>query len=288
LVISSLIQRIERQVRGPLEQPMFFLHIPKCGGTSLTEALKATYRTLDIRQERGLVGLDPVASFDIAKQIFPTGNADKGFDEDSVDHHPFFAMREILLLYFLGMERTKFVSGHFAFSELAYQTFGREYAFVTMLRDPVKRWLSGYFYSRYGESDHRRTQLDLIEYLDSPRAKAGGTILVKFLGGPDPEGDYASRRAIERAKENLHKFRLVGFIEHEQAFLDRFEAEFGLRLKLPRLNQSPRSEASRRTEVTPEVVDRLRTICEPDAEVYEYALGRFLYPRPGMAVREPV
>jgi hypothetical protein len=242
---------------------------------------------LDIRDERGLLGLDPVASFDIARKIFPTEVPVDGLDEDSVDNHPFFAMREVLLLYFLGMARTKFVSGHFAFSQLAYETFGEKYAFVTMLRDPVKRWLSGYFYSRYGESDHRRTQLDLESYLESPRASAGGTILVKFLGGPDPGGDYTSRAAIERAKENLHKFRVVGLIEHEQDFLDRFEEAFGRRLKLPRLNQSPRSESSRRSEVTPAILERLQSICRPDAEVYEYARDNFLRVRSAAAVPQP-
>jgi hypothetical protein len=279
-VISSLAKRVERQIKGPIKQPMFFLHIPKCGGTSLTDALKSGYRTLDLRQERGLIGLDPVASFDVAKRLYPAETAaSDGSDEDGMDSHPFFAMREVLLLYFLGMERTRFVSGHFPFSELAYELFGQEYAFITMLRDPVERWISGYFYNRYGQSDHRRTELDLSSYLDSPRAAAGGTLLVKFIAGSMPDGDYGSRRAIEIAKENLHKFKLVGFIEHQQEFLDRFEEEFGLRLKLERLNSSPRSEAARRTEVTPEVLERLRVVCQPDIEVYEYARDVFLRPQ---------
>jgi hypothetical protein len=269
---ASILKRVETQLHGPLKDNIFFVHIPKCGGASISYAINWSYRTLDIRQDRNFISLDPAASFDIATKMT---NQVSGNSHD-LDDYPVLKLRESLLLYFMSQENTRYISGHFTFSDLAYREFHSRYAFITILRDPVKRWISAYFYNRYKQIEHRKVESDIQSYLASPFGQTQGYELVKFVGGPDEKGDYTSPQAIQRAKDNLHKFDVLGFLEHQAAFLRDFEARFGLKLKLEHRNQNPKSAEFRQSVITPEMEKQIQELCRPDLELYHYAAERVL------------
>jgi hypothetical protein len=269
---TSILKRVETQLHGPLKDNIFFMHIPKCGGASISYAINWSYRTLDIRQDRNFISLDPAASFDIATKMANQASAN-GHENDD---YPVLKLRESLLLYFMSQQQTRYISGHFTFSDLAYREFHSKYAFITILRDPVKRWISAYFYNRYKLIDHRKVESDLATYCQSSFGQSQGYELVKFVGGPDEKGDYRSSQAIQRAKDNLHKFDVLGFLEHQETFLRDFEARFGLKLKLEHRNQSPKSVEFRQSVITPEIEARIRELCQPDLELYQYAVQRLL------------
>jgi hypothetical protein len=199
-----------------------------------------------------------------------------GFPSDTTEDFPLLKLRENLLLYQLSRPNTKYVTGHFVFSETAYRAFEKKFAFVTILRDPFQRWVSAYYYNRYKKSDHRKVDMDLDAYLKSPFGQAQGYENYKFLGGANEEGDYRSRNAIDRAKRNLHKFVVVGFLEHPQQFMDDFEKHFRVRLALKKSNENPIPNANRKSMLTNNRVEKIRCICEPDREVYQYAIDCFL------------
>lgn len=113
-------------------------------------------------------------------------------------------------------------------------------------------------------------------HLRSPFGQSQGYEYVKFLGGANKAGDYTSRQAIDRAKKNLHKFDIVGFIEYQEHFLEQFEDRFGVRLKLETRNQNPTSESYRKSIVTEEIEEKIKTICKTDRELYQYAVDNFV------------
>jgi hypothetical protein len=241
----------------PPADRIFFLHIPKCGGTSVDNAIA---------------------------RLFPSSNrarlaAEASFRAARLLEQPLDTYREQLLLYMLSQSRNRFVIGHFSWSEIAYRTFHPEWKFITILRDPVARWFSTYFYNRYKNGDHTRIDSELPEFLESPAGiGAGRQFVQKFAAvelrrGPSDEEALAARQASARA--NLAKFDLVGFVEHLDAFSQRFYDLFARKLEIGVERESPRSRDLREREMTPEVVERVRKICRPDLEFYEDALQKY-------------
>lgn len=271
LLLKSLFKRAYNTFHGCLKDNICFLHIPKCGGMSIRDAVSSCYRTLDIRKDLYLVSIEPVASSNVAKMIHQTN-----YPYNTNDDYPLLKIRKNLLLYFMNKKNTKYICGHFTFSEIAYRESYDKYAFITILRDPVSRWRSSYFFNRYKKADHRKIEDDITAHLQSAFGQSQGYEYVKFLGGADRDGDYTSRQAIERAKKNLHKFDIVGFLEYQDIFLEQFENRFGVRLNLDWKNQSPVSTSYRDSIILPEIEDKIKTICEPDREIYQYAIDNLL------------
>lgn len=256
---------------GGVKENIFFLHIPKCGGTSIRRAIRLNCISLDIRKDRHFFDLDPGASARVVNMTEGTN-----YPHDSSSDYPIMKLRESLLLYSMSQKRMKYIAGHFTFSEIAYQRFSTDFSFVTLLRDPVKRWISTYFYNRYKDSDHFKVDMEIEAYLESDFGRSQGAEYVKFIGGHQDAGDYMSAEAIQRAKDNLHKFAVVGILEDMEDFKDQFSRRFHVPLNIPTINRNPKSEAHQKAIITAAVEERIREICAPDLEVYQYALDNFI------------
>jgi hypothetical protein len=251
-------------LRGGFGARIFFLHVPKCGGMSVHDAIVGRYGIVE--KLRGHRRFDHPATYAAAKALNPAANP------FSVDDYEILKFREHLLLYFMSQERSLYISGHFAFSEPAYKTFGEKFTFVTMLREPVKRWISYYFYGKHNGS----IALEPGDFLKTDYARSQGYEMVKFIGGPIAGGDYASREAIDRAKENLGKFHIVGALEHQDDFASKFKMRFGVDLRLDKINKSPVAASRQSALITPEIESKIREICGPDLEVYKHAVERYV------------
>jgi sulfotransferase famil protein len=271
LPLRSLITRTHNLFQGVPKENIFFLHLPKCAGTSISHAIKACYQTLDLKANSSLLSISAKASSDVVKMIDQTD-----YPHDITDDSPILAVREHLLLYFMSLDTTKYISGHFTFSDVAYREFHSKYAFITVLRDPVNRWISSYFFNRYKSNDHRKIEEDITTHLQSKFGQSQGYEYVKFIGGADRTGNYTSRSAIDRAKNNLHKFDIIGFLEHQDVFLKQFQHRFGKKLKIEKKNQNPVLKTQRESVISDEIKAKIKECCKPDCEVYQYALDKFL------------
>ncbi|MBI5739851.1 MAG: sulfotransferase family 2 domain-containing protein [Nitrospirae bacterium] len=269
-VIKSLRSGIQKRIYGCLREKIFFLHIPKCGGTSIARAIRSRYHTPSANNSDGLVRLSSGASAGAANLV-----RGLNFPHDFSDDKHIQELREGLLLYFMSQQGVKFISGHFAFSDAGYRRFGDTYKFITVLRDPVKRFRSLYFFNKYKTDEHCKMNVDLAGFLNSQFGRSQGHEYVKFLGGVNEARDYTSPESIGRARENLGKFAVVGFLESLDVFAERFERCFGVRLKIGNKNRNPVNEADRASIITEEEEAGIREICRPDLEIYQYALERF-------------
>lgn len=233
---------LRRRTRPDLPR-LSFLHLPKCGGTSLNAALNAHY----VRAGYETVGLDAHASKKAADAV---GETLQDFRSD-------------LYLYYLARERLRYLSGHFTFSELAWDVADGRWAFLTMLRDPVARWYSAYFYGRYKtHSDHFRITRPLAEHAEHQWARGPQSMYARFLG-------VAGEGQVGRAIATLERFDLVGVLEESETLVRECERVLGVGLSLERKNASPRSAEEQQDEVTPEIDRLVREIVEPDRRIYD-------------------
>lgn len=244
-----------------LRRDIFFLHVPKCGGSSITDAIRQHYLTMDPRDDHKIGHLHPHAALTTARTL---GQPQIDFNRD-------------ILPYFLGQDY-RYVFGHFAFNQAAYDAFKDKYAFVTLLRDPVKRWFSLYFYNRYKEGDHYALVDDLETFLESDEAVGYGSDYVMRFVGDGSFTDHTSQQAIDRAISNLNHFDLVGVMEDLPMFVKHFKSSFGVDLNIPHRRKNPLSPEKQRGAMTPETLARVQELNRPNIALYEHVINRLLSP----------
>ena len=248
-------QQMQRIAQPRITKNIFFLHLPKCGGTSIAYAIRNCYHTSEVGH------LNDAACVKAAELL--------GKDLDDY--------RRDLLLYYLLHQNIRYLSGHFAYSKRAYHECGERWHFVTVLRHPVKRWFSHFFYNRYKKDGHFRINEDLSTFVESERAFMLGRLYVRNLTeGADRPGQHTvdTNKAVAAAIKVLEGFSLIGCLEHLDVMCRQFKQIFGVRLDIPKSNINPLSKDQQHPQISDEIRKRVEEICKPDIEVYKYAMAR--------------
>lgn len=237
-------------------KPVVFFHVMKCGGTSVRAGLAK-----GIGGERdggGIFELDGRAA---------KGAAGGGHSEN-------WQFRDQLLSYEVLAGRSDLVMGHFRYRD-RYTELAPHAAFVTVLRDPVDRFVSLYRYRRYKEGVDVPVAGSLEDFLDTPRWQKEGHAYVSLFCGND-DLDPRSDAAVDAATANLEHFAVVGFLDQ----LDEFAAAVGRvvdrTVEIPRLNDSPAPREEREREFDEPLLARIHEVCAPDQAFYDAARARHL------------
>ncbi len=250
--------RIRRSILGAgLRHPAIFLHLPKCGGTSLSEAL---YATVPIHKR---VGVIDALSTRRAAAVLEFGKDDAWLCHDDLEHgHLTFDLRERLLLTH-GCWNTDLMHGHVLLTERVRTHLLKRYKLLTIMREPVARTISNYRMAvAAGIADP-----DPEQWLESPIARAHTTTYLRYLSGTAsiPVGEDAAYLA--KATEALKDFALIGFLDEIGGFANAFESVFGAALTLHTYNQAK----GPRVDFSPAQMDRLSEMCAADMAIYASA-----------------
>lgn len=228
--------------------PIVFHHVPKCGGTSIGRALRRPYLL-----SQGTV--KPIES----------GQAFAAVQRGGHQSCNIFEMREMMLLYLLYCD-TRCVAAHIPFSDPAFEQFGDKYAFVTMLRDPVERVISKFYYNSRRSGDDR-PENDLFEdFLKREEAKGNGSTYVRYFSG-DPTRNEGTRDNVDAAIRNLRRLNFVGFLDEVPRFESALRTLTGRAIKIGRENVG----SSRRSDsplASGAARKRIETLCSADLEVW--------------------
>lgn len=270
--LSIVSARTLNLFRESPKERIFYLHIPKCGGTSLNNALQACFLNWSLSDTSNMFNLDSSASWETMEK-----NHGLNLLPNVVNDYPVMQFRQEVLTYYMCQKHIDYISGHFLFSSHLYNYFSSKYSFITILRNPIKRWISSYFYNKNRQPSKYR-KLDNVgieDYLSSDYGKSQGFEYSKFLGGADQQGEFMTMESVSKAKENLSKFRLVGFLEDMENFVDGFYKHFGRQLKIGYMNQKSSSEAEEITLIENKYYEKIYSICKYDLEIYNYAIENF-------------
>ena len=250
--------RIRRSIFGAgLRFPCVFLHLPKCGGTSLSEAL---YATVPIHKRVGVI--DAMSTRRAASILeFDIDDAWKCHDDLEFGDRT-FDLRERLLLTHCCWN-SQLVHGHVLMSDRVRSHVHGRYKLLTIMRDPIARTISNY---RMAVAAGIASS-DPDVWLDSPIARAHSTTYLRYLSGHHSVAPKQEPACLKRALEALELFSLIGFLEEIEDFAREFEQIFGANLALHKYNKAAGAEV----RLTEPQMAKLHDMCASDRAIYDRA-----------------
>lgn len=206
--------------RAAIPEKIFFVHVPKCAGSSLNGYLK-TY----------------------------LGSASSGA---SVFFNDIFTAQETLPVGQRKIEVAKtahVVSGHYSWAVVDEIAPGNKAFMATVLRDPVSRLMSLYNYTTGMPTGRLKTQIDGLHGMDAdtfftsedPRIQHAldNYVTRQFAGRFDVMGEDVAE-LVGPAAERIRDLDFIGFVEEFDRDFPRLAGQLGLPLPkaAPRVNVS--------------------------------------------------
>lgn len=253
--LVSTVRRVKSQLEDRLlPASVVYHHVPKCGGTSVGRALRQRY----ILSQETVV---PEESYR-ALELF-TGRSDR--DRMLVD---VLDLREQMMLYHL-FRGVRCFSGHVRFSNVAFAQFSPHYKFTTMLREPVSRFISHYFWSWDKPHAHARIEEEFAPFLETERARQLGSTYSEYFSGLPKDTDFASAPAVSAAIANLKRFDVVGRLDDLAGFEDKLHKALGARIRIGHENKMRQPSTIKSKLVTPELRKKVEELCAPDLAIWQ-------------------
>lgn len=254
----GLVGEVRRRLASQYQAGVVFTHVPKCGGSSLEAALFRHYR---FSRER----------------IFPIEARQALRTIDGAPTAPFpgieaFNFREQLVAYALH-RGVKCVTGHNPLSPALRQAFTPDWKFITILREPVSRFCSGL---RYAHRSGVETSIneDFDRFLETPRARWFGAYYVGYFGGWRDLDEKITQSAVDAARKMILDLDAVGFLDRLPEFQKDLRRLLGADIKIGHKNRTKDRATSWDGEFTDNQMEKIRALCRPDIEIYEYVRER--------------
>jgi Sulfotransferase family len=200
----------------PKPRKIIFDHIPKCGGTTLNYYLEKNYRDNKIFRING--------------------------------SNPTRSIEEFGLLTHRQRIHYDLIRGHLA--NKIVEKVDKDYLLITMLRDPIDRIVSHYYYAKsscnhYLNSFIVENNISLEQYVRSGKSEELENWYVSHFSGFNPtQVKQNPKIALKRAIENIDKYDLVGFVEDFDQFVFNLKklARFNINYNSIRVNVTKNRE----------------------------------------------
>jgi hypothetical protein len=188
----------QNRLPGGSEEAVIFLHLPKTAGTTLNRLIEWEYPVFE------MYSIDPV---------FFTWSA-AHLRKLSPDR----------------LRKIRMFKGHMLYG--LHEVLPQPATYITVLRDPVDRVISAYYFMRSYKLHPlywklRRTNCTLEDFV---RKFQRDNVQSKIIGG-SPYELPCTREVVEKAKDNLrHRFSVVGLSERFEESLALMKLRFGWKL----------------------------------------------------------
>ena len=244
---------------------IIFQHIAKTAGSSIGEALSACF---PVEQQFGVTPGANVSALGTWSLEYPR----KAWEALTAEQK----------------KAIRYVGGHLPFG--VHRIFGKPAKYVTLLRDPVERILSGFYYSIDQHIAATGEHVTLEEYVFRKRHYDLGlnnyqTRLVSGLEDLDPFDNFTTENArpitgndLAVALRNLQqRYLLVGVTERAEEFLARFAQRMHwCSERIPRLpKKNVTKDRPLAENIEPHILEEIRKHNEFDLELYNFAKRNF-------------
>jgi len=191
-------------MRGIEEQPvLIFVHLPKCGGTTLNRLLEWEYGLFDV--------------FVVDGRFYR------------------WSYNKLIKTDMAKFSQMRVFRGHMPFG--IHRLLDRPVTYMTVVRDPIDRLISEYYYRKgrwqHQYEDHQMKRQTLEEYITKNPQQ---NLQTKLLAGQVKNYDFLAERCdattLEVAKENLERyFSLVGLTERFEQSLALAKLAYGWEIR---------------------------------------------------------
>ncbi|MGB6301523.1 MAG: sulfotransferase family 2 domain-containing protein [Rivularia sp. (in: cyanobacteria)] len=231
---------------------LIFLHIPKAAGSTLLNIVRRQYNSESIFS---IDGTNPIESMKKFKQL---------------PKHE--------------REATPILMGHMYFG--AHEFLPQPSTYITMLRDPIERIISFYYYVlRNPDHNHHNLitskNLGLKDYVKSGIGKQldnGQTRLLSGIDALDIEFGNCSEEMLERAKLNLKKyFTVVGITENFDESLLLMKSKLNWKKSILYTKNNVTKKRPKKLDVSQVDLREIEKLNEFDLEIYRYAKELLIY-----------
>ena len=234
---------------------IFFCHVPKCAGVSLSNAIYKSVYPSFLKATRFTGHIDLRASRDCEKLL--------GVD--------MMTARETQLTFQLSNSRQVFTTGHCVARPEVVSHFYKDWHFLTILRKPVDRFVSEYVYNRFKESEWQKNETDIEDYLESEKALSSAVTYARYFSGYKTAAEIMANPedAIAKSVANLRQFSVFGTLEQMDKWEDDFNNRFNTTIDVTSKNTSPNRSASTAITSKPELMDKIATLNHVDQAIYD-------------------
>jgi hypothetical protein len=222
-----------------------YIHVPKCGGSSFGAALRARYlwSQATIRLGQG----DPAL---------------RGEARILDDYRQRSAQ-----LHRLIQRRVRIISGHVQYDGALHRNAASDWAFVTLLRDPVERFVSHFNYLQRHHPDPQRAP-DLDRFVETEDARRIASQYLFYFGGESLTMTQEPNTAETRAITALLRFDVVGDLARPAQFAHDLRKLTGGVLPVIRRNVAPAQ-----TKIPSHLRTRIEALCASDMRIYHSVLS---------------
>ena len=242
----------------PPRHPCVFMHMPKCGGTSISEAMYGT-----IPLGKGVAVIDAVSTRRAAAIMHFDRDDATLCHEDLPDGDKVFDLREKIMLQQMAWG-SWLIHGHVLFSQKADTHFGSRYRYVTLLRDPVERMISN-----YRMAVNAGVVLEGLDtYLTSAIARSHAQVYLRYLSGQTVVSEDDMDKSIMQAQTQLARFSVVGFLDDLPDFQRQYRQVFGVPLHIKSHNRGKGEMPS----LNSTQIKQIHGLCAADIEIFQLAL----------------
>ena len=225
---------------------IIYIHVPKCGGSSFGTALRLRYlmsqASITLNQgDPHRVGEDYILSDYWARSA---------------------QIRACV------QARKRLITGHVQYDPDLHAGPARNYRFVTLLRDPVERFVSHFHYLQRAHPNPDRAST-LQGFLDSADAQRLASQYAFYFAGQWVSATADTPALVRRAIGHLSCFDLVGDLSAPDDFLHGLRRLTGTPILRLRRNVAPAPPS-----VPAALLPRIEALCAADIAIYQSRFQR--------------